>query len=275
MNDFTHKEVLYLSKDIEDDNPKELIVPERLHYPHKLIKAYKENAKPVEEFRTDITRFLGGENQLKIEVTKTTFKRALLFFNTFIKLSNARNHEVLIKDGKTFVKIKGQELAVKLREPNKTHDREGKYGWNERTYTPIGDLSFRYERWSMEKEWRDTKNVKIEQKLSVIMAFLEIKAEEEIRWQKQIELDRKTRERESELKAFHNKIKADERKAFNKLLTDADRWAKYLKLKNYIDQIEKDKSKSEEWISWATQKANWIDPRTDIEDEILGKFENN
>ncbi|WP_340153457.1 hypothetical protein [uncultured Marivirga sp.] len=125
-----------------------------------------------------------------------------------------------------------------------------------------------------EKEWYDAKSVKIENKLAVILAYLELKADKQIEWERKKEIERQIEEREKELKAYNDKIIAIERVAFDELMDEADRLSRYLKLSNFIKQIENDQSRSEAWIKWAKKKATWIDPRNDTEDEILGKFSN-
>jgi hypothetical protein len=272
MNNFTHNEVLHLAKTIEDENPDELIVPERLQNPDYLITKYKDNAKPVEEFRTGITRLLGGVDNLSIEVTKSTFKRSLKIFNAFIRLAKARGHEVLIKDRKTIIVIRDQELCIKLREPNRVHDHLGRNGWNERKYSSSGELSFRYERWSTEKEWRDAKKVKIEEKLAVIMAFLELKAEEEIRYEEKAKINQAIRLKEEELRKYKQEIFDKEKASYISLLDEANRWSKYIELRTYIDHATQNGSRSVEWIKWAKEKLEWLDPSTNTDDDILGDY---
>ena len=273
MHDFTYQETLTLAKKIEDENPDELIVLERLQNPEYLITKYKGNAKPIEEFRTDITRLLGGLDNLSIEVTKFTFKRALKFFNAFIMLAKARGHDVLVKDRKTIIVIREQELCIKLREPNRVHDQPGRNGWNERKYIPSSELSFRYERWSTEKEWRDAKKAKIEEKLAVIMAFLELKAEEKIRYEEQAKINEAIRLKEEELRKYRQEIFDKEKASYISLLEEANRWSKYIELSTYVDHATQNGSKSIEWIKWAKDKLEWLDPRTDTDDSVLGDYD--
>lgn len=56
-------------------------------------------------------------------------------------------------------------------------------------------------------------------------------------------------------------------------MQEANRWSMYLKLSNYIRQVDKQKSKPINWLYWAKQKADWLDPRTETVDDILGEFE--
>ena len=134
MYSFKHPEVLALVKIIEEKNPKELIVPDRLYRPHPLITRFKDNTESYTEFRTDITRLRRGKNTLRIEITRYTLKRALIFFNAFINLAKARAHDIINQDNDTFIIIRDRKLKIRLREPNKVHDKKDKNGWSERSY---------------------------------------------------------------------------------------------------------------------------------------------
>jgi len=98
MHNFTYPEVLALARTIEEENPKELIVPERLTKPHDLIVRYQDSIKSEKDFQTDITYLNAEGKNLKIEVTQGTLNRALKFFNSFISLAEARGHQIQDKE---------------------------------------------------------------------------------------------------------------------------------------------------------------------------------
>ena len=272
MHSFKNQEVQELVKTIEEENPKELIVPDRLNKPHPLITEFRRNTKSYTEFRTDITRLSRGKNTLGIEVTKYTLKRALIFFNVFINLVKARGHEVTIEDNDTFIVIKDQKLKIRLREPNKVHDAKDERGWNTRSYSTSGELMFMFETFHVEKEWKDTKNVRLESKLAVIIAFLELKADEEIRQKEEWRIQREIRKREEELERFRQEQYDKEKVKYLKLVKEAQRWTEYTDLKKYVEQMQTEGVKSQEWLQWANEKLNWLDPRTDSKDELLGDY---
>lgn len=274
MNDFTYQETLELAAQIEEENPKALIVPHKLSNPEPLVTQAKRHFE-METNERDYTRYLWSrEGILGIYVTKQTRGRALRFFNSFIKLAKIRGHNINVEGNETKVIIRDIPLKIRLREPQKVIDVPKKYTWESRTLKPTGTLCFSYDMWgrSTGKEWYDSNSTKLEDKLAVIMAFLELKAGEEIRIKEKAELNRLIWERKEELRKQKEELINNERIAYNTLMIEADRWSKFEKLSNYIHELEKENSKPKEWIEWAKQKAKWLDPRNDVEDEILGKY---
>ena len=60
----------------------------------------------------------------------------------------------------------------------------------------------------------------------------------------------------------------------------ASDWAKAEKIRRFADAMERkiinvsdetENKKFNHWLKWARDKADWIDPLTEIEDELLGK----
>ena len=59
----------------------------------------------------------------------------------------------------------------------------------------------------------------------------------------------------------------------NNLLSDARQWKDAEDLRNYICATEKNGKYSDEWIKWAKDKADWIDPLIKEKDNILGDYD--
>lgn len=271
MKDFTYQETLALADQIEQENPKELVKRDRLSNPHALVLRTKQHFK-----KSKIPRYgyhlWRDQNILSINATKKCLSRALLFFDSLIKLANARGHDIIIRNGKTIIIIRKIELEIYLRETKRVVDDKIKKVYESRKLETTGTLSLAFYHLYMQKEWYDAKSVKLEDKLAVIMAYLELKADSEIKMQERLELNRKIREREEELRKYQGELICQEQEKFDDLINKAERWFKYNKLTDYIDELKTEGLKSKDWILWANQKAEWLDPRTDTKDEILGSY---
>lgn len=195
-----------------------------------------------------------------------------------IKLLKQRGHNVLVKENTTYAVVKGEEIKIRLREKLKTVvTKHEKYSWNNTDYVPTDILSFKIDEYP-EKEFNDTINLTLEKQLPKILTKLELvsvqlkKRREEIEnWHRELN---KIREAEEAIK----KRKSTEIENFKKLLDESERCKKAVDIRNYIKQIEnnaiKDNNLSEEltnWINWAKNKADWYDPITRKEDELLNE----
>ncbi len=114
--------------------------------------------------------------------------------------------------------------------------------------------------------------------MAKIIAKLEIRGEElkqqTIQREKRWTAQRVKQLKEDEIK----KRKEKELDEFKSLLKNAKQWQEAELLRSYINKIEakaeknKDHSdKTKNWIIWARKKADWYDPQTASEDELLNE----
>lgn len=269
MRDFKQEEVTKLALEIEKNNFSQLRVPTRLTKPHLLIQRVKNHFNSI----NNTSHFLSRSNsELNLRVSKSCLRRALIFYDTFIKLCEARGHLISVADFKTWIDIKNIRLEIGLREPEKVIDAPKKYDWESKKTVPSGSLCFCYYSYYPEKEWYDAKTIKLEHKLSQIMAYLELTADSTIRWNNQIENNRRSVEQKREIELHQQALKDDELKKFKHLTKQSKRWSEYRQLIDWINLVKKENLKPTEWIEWAEKKAEWLDPREEIEDEILGPY---
>ena len=272
MNEFTYQETLALAKRIENENPKELIVPSKLISPHPLVLRTKQHFKNLKSgFWSPLIST--EEGFLSIRVTKQYISRALRFYDAFINLAESRGHGLVIVRHANYVIIRNEKLNIRLRETERVIEESTRNPYQSRKMEPTGIFCFCYDSYHPEKEWYDAKTVKLEDKLAVMMAYLELKADSEIRWKRECEINRRKEELERELKRQQQEMVDQERVKYNALLNNTKRWTQYVQLCDWIKRVEKDEYKSLEWIAWAKKKAEWVDPRTDDEDGILGVFQ--
>ncbi|WP_420583102.1 hypothetical protein [Reichenbachiella sp.] len=274
MHYFTSSQNLELAKIIEQENPKELMVSKKLIQPHPLIK----EAQTYYRVNNKVKRWQGntvdlGEQNLSIHVTKPVLSRAIILFDALIKLAIVRKHKVYMDGTKTIISIQNIPMNIHLREKNKAnYDNADRY--NSRTLEPTGILCINLYSYYTEKEWYDAKTIKLESKLATIMAFLELKSDEEV--QSNIRREEQARIREEEIKQKQDQARLieQEQKKYQDLLNRADRWDLHQKVIKYISMIEQQKLESPAWIDWAKRKAEWLDPRSDKQDQVLGAFNN-
>jgi hypothetical protein len=151
---------------------------------------------------------------------------------------------------------------------------KNEYNRDQLEYYPTGKLSFKLDHWSQSKEWNDGSE-QIEEKLPSIIATLEIVGEREkedrIQREKARLIAEQKRKAEEELRIRVAKELTD----FKTLLTQANRWYLATMLRTYIEATKSRFDPNEipremlHWFEWANRKADWFDPMTNRDDELL------
>ena len=268
-----------LKKEIELSNQYSLKVPSKLTNPDKLIQNVIDFYKEREFKPNEIPSFLLVRGRcLDIRTTSSQLNRALRIMDTFIKVVKARGHKITLLPGKTEVIILENYTEISIIEKCDIIEPEGKY--SSRKLIPNGKLAFKADTY-YSKEWTDN-NVKLEEKLSTIIAWLELKAIKiNIVWDRNRE-EEKAREEIKRKERELLEIKNMEVLKFKDLLEKSKRFRKAANLRDYIQAIEENTIKHrtisddlKEWIIWAKQKADWYDPLMDHEDSLLGPFKPN
>jgi len=258
------------TKEIEIDPNAPLKVQEAITKPDILTIQTKDYWKGKIKFNS-----YREDNRIvyPIRVGADCEKRALLFMDTFTKLLRYRGHTWSKEYSHTGVLIDTVFIEIDLREASKRIPPTTKYGSSQ--YIPTGEFIIKMGKYSGEREWRDGKT-KVEEMLAKIMAKLEIyAAEEKIHKERnriwhlnyQAELKRK-----EEIKQRRN----EEVEKFNKLLKLSEQYNKSLLIRNYIEATKEKAIKdnnlnleTQEWLNWANDKSDWLDPLINKPDEIL------
>ncbi|MFV5703338.1 hypothetical protein ACM55F_15830 [Flavobacterium sp. XS2P12] len=270
-------ELNQLTKELKTSLKNTIIFPEKLTKPNQLIIDAKNDLKTKEPFLYHNMKGLVTTSTgiLNITVAPKNVKRALLFMDIFIKALQKRGHKIIVKDG-TKIVIDSTELKIELRERLKRKIVKGTYS----DYTelePSNLLSFKLDVYPT-KEWADTNTSQIEDKIPNIIAKLELQAIKE----KQDAIDREIWHREYERRQkIEQEFKARNEKEIiktKKLFSDAEKFDKATIYRNFIKAteqkaIQENKLTEElkEWIKWANDKADWFDPFTNKQDELLNE----
>lgn len=261
-----------LIKEIENNPNLPLSVPSNLINPDKLIVKAKESLTKKEPH---YNRWEYSQN-LSINVATENINRALCFMDGFIKLLNARGHNLIVNNEGTFAIVDNEKLKVRLREKNKRVIVKGKYSWDNSEYHPTGILILGISEVSWrEIEWKDGK-APIEKQLSKILAKLEMESIQIKEDRIQSEKGRAEQQERDRIRQELEKRKQQELSNFKALLMNADRWGQSMMMNNYINSIESDALLNnslpddlKDWIAWARKKVDWYNPLVDAKDELL------
>lgn len=116
----------------------------------------------------------------------------------------------------------------------------------------------------------------LENKLSHILAYLELRAQREKKEHIARKIWNEEYKRQREIERQIQQKRSDELVNFKQLITDSARWQKSINLRNYIKQIENNAIKQnslsnelKDWLLWANHKADWYDPLIEKEDNFL------
>ncbi|SHH04022.1 hypothetical protein SAMN05443549_11236 [Flavobacterium fluvii] len=258
------------TKEIENDPDAPLIVPDEITKPDILTiqtKQYWQGKISFTSYRED-NRIIHP-----IRVGKNNRERALNFMDAFTKLIRYRGHTFSKEYSNTGVLIDEIFIEIDLREASKRIPPTTKYGSSE--YIPTGEFIFKVGKYSGEREWRDGK-VKLEGMLARIVAKIELLAQREKEWKEQARISRLKREEEEKLRAEIKKRRDDEVDKFNRLVKLSEQYDKTRIIRQYIEAVKQKAintnnltPEKQEWINWATDKADWLDPLINRPDEIL------
>tara|TARA_R110000850_G_scaffold218852_3_gene344467 strand:+ start:69960 stop:71084 length:1125 start_codon:yes stop_codon:yes gene_type:complete len=274
-----HSELSRLKQSIAQDESLNLTVPENLLKPDPLIKSKKAYYKDLKSASNRNRNFYEErKGVISISVSNSLFSRAIRFMDTFIKLFKKRGHQI-IANRETKIVISGEEYEIRLTEKHK-RVKNTSSSYPEFELIPTGFLCLKLDYVYPDKQWTDTATKPIEEKLTDILAWFEIRAEkdriERIKRDIQHKIWEEKRKKEAELKQLQDQ----EFSKFQSMFDTATRWHKSQYIRNYIKEFEAyaiktnslDKEK-QEWIKWATEKANWYDPFIETQDPLLDNID--
>ncbi|AFM40278.1 hypothetical protein Desaci_1249 [Desulfosporosinus acidiphilus SJ4] len=276
-------------------------VPDKLINPHELIKDTIQYFKSRKESTRPST-----SRVMNFDITDEQKERAYRILNTLfvsighfgysvqIKAPNAqhyRNYEPRLCDNITYINLERDCVPIKFREkqlkiqhePTKEEiakQRKGPFYIPPYDYVSTGIFTFEIDEYHCKrKRWHDTDNRKIENQIGEIIIWLmeAVQVVKTKREESELEAKRKLEEKlERDRKEKIEKHETELLETFEELASDSDRaekirrFAKRIELKcEEITDAEKRKQVLS-FIKWARDKADWIDPLIEKEDEILG-----
>jgi hypothetical protein len=255
----------------------------------QLLKAAAKNTK------SDLTWIRGGARSLDICVSPPLTHRAIQIMSALATGLEKRKHKVTLENGRTYVTVLGEKFSIILEEPSKRIEHEPtekeirqmeKYSWmrpEKYDYLPSGKLSLKIDKntYGYRRSWNDGKKKRIENCLNdVIIGLIDSAFKEKSR---RAEKERRERERKEYERLKHVKQEAirKEKERLNKLEDAAENWHKSQKLRAFIDAVRQNSDFVEigtgedvsDWLDWATQQADRLDPLAESPPSILDEEE--
>jgi hypothetical protein len=186
-----------------------------------------------------------------------------------------RTNESLYNANGTKAIIYGEAFEICVKENRKRVQVKSDYSnWMHTEYVPTGVLTLRIEE-LYQHQW-DSKTKKLEDKLPHILAYLELRALQEIKARKSSEKWHKEyQEKLRKEKELKDRID-NELATFKAVINNSSRWQKAIDLRNYINAVEKHAIENnkynkelKEWLKWIEDKTDWYDPFVEKEDELF------
>jgi hypothetical protein len=293
-----------IEKEISSMKNKEspIVVPKTLRNPHPLVEqsvAILEIQKPNNQGLLAPPK----KRCLDIQVSKTSLRRALRIMDGLIKALEARGYEVYLSEGATKVKVlefalhfgMSEQLVTERLEP-KDHDLEGSYRFGHSRFreqrVPSGILCLTIHKadghwlWDCRKNWRDGKKQQLENSLNnfisgLLRAAAQIK--ERIRQEQERERERRERlrrlEEEKKIRAEKRRQIQEEQERVSSLISQAENRHKSKLIREYVGAVERlslsgdchfqPEGNLEDWLKWAREQADRLDPLTPSPPSIL------
>lgn len=263
-----------LKDEIESDPSLDIVVPDKLTKPHKLIVETKTaHFNNENRFSKSFTGYL--RSPLNISATKHNYNRALRIMDTFIKAMEKRGHQFQLKNESVQVVIYGEEFSIAIREKNKRIPKPKTNSWQEYDYIPSGILVFSLRISYHNIEWADGRQP-LENQVSKIIAKLEMKGAEERADTLRREKEREIRDEQNRIKKIKEEEIEQELVKFKQLKLKAERWREACQIRAYLADIEAKATKEQlitedltEWLKWAHKKVDWYDPNIEAKDPLM------
>jgi hypothetical protein len=278
-----------------------VLEPEELpSSPHPLIKGAEK------AFKKNSTSYTGTlepreRESLNIRVTEQSLDRSLSFLDKLFKLSEYCGYELVVMDkGHVALVVLGEKLELRLKERigrkevSKANnpalhsrsmlsyvspDAQHLYTHREYLYTPTGKLCIvakSPEFYSYERQWCDTDNSRIEDRIGSILTKLiqfagqsHLKRLQREEYHRQLEIEESERREQYRLWQEELKRIEEERLRVVALIEEAENWQKSNLLRRYIEAQRKralanhDPAEPESefgtWLTWAKEQADLSD----------------
>jgi len=292
-NSSKSRDIAYRTSGLQNKDEDPTIVPDRLSIPHPLIKQSSEilNGRQPNEVGIISPPKKGC---LDISVSKGSLRRALRIMNTILKVLDKKGYGVHLSEGRTRTKILevpisfgiSEKLATRKKRPE-AHDLNGRYRFGHSRFTeervPSGDLCLTIHEaedfyiYGCQQNWNDGKKSKLEKRINsfidglVTVAIAKIERDKEKGEEERRRIERQRQlEEERRKRAEIRKRYLEEETRVQKLISEAENWKKSQILREYVAEIERLATTSEqslsleklfaEWLKWAHDQADRLDP---------------
>jgi hypothetical protein len=268
-----------------------IIVPEKGIRTHSLIEKTKLSLHSLIMDERLLSSRTEGNDIFKITISHQESGRAFRILNTLLRELEKRYYLVYISDNDLWVKIFGIEIKFILKEKLKRVDVKDpkQLLYHKYDYVPSGVLVLSientYSEYGLQKNFTDTKYIKLEDRLNEFIIALLTSSQERIAQLKyrekenQIWEEKKRREREAQENIEIEKRKFIELKRNVKNYHNCNLIREYIskyKIK-LLDETLTDSKKQEimDYMDWALLQADRLDPFVESPTSILDNQNNN
>ena len=294
-------EHLVARREFEARSENRIVVAETLDKPHALIAATKRALRKPKH-RNLGNQPMTEQQALAISVSEASLPRALRIMDALVKALDARGMPLRIEPDekrRSCLMLQDQVLAIRLAENTSRTEREPtekerqaikQYG---HTYLPdrysyqhtsalklgiIGDYSD-----ELKKVVSDGKHQRVEQFLNEFIVKIEAEAVRRKRHEEHLERQRLRWEEEARLQREHDEKQQKEMERLKALEAEVHNWKRAEGIRAYVAAVETNAARGDgrielnsdlgQWIAWARQKADWLDPNLNPECPALDEDE--
>ena len=227
------------------------------------------------------------KRHLDIRVSEKSLKRSLRIMDIVIKALEGVGYKVFITGSGTAAQISDIAIYFGVQERRKqTFEKSDSSSYSHRVLSPTGNLQLTIKGPYAEncrKNWEDTPKRKIEDGLSQFLIGLLDYAVHAKAHDLRLEEDRRRREEQRRIRAEKLACLEAEKMRVSGLLTSAENWEKSVLIRNFADAVEKmwrsgdfhfePNREHEEWLTWAREQADRLDPLKERPKSILDEEE--
>jgi hypothetical protein len=255
---------------IQQITKKVVVVPGVLERPHPLIRRARAHLRGKKTDKYGMV--LPTEPCLDLRVSKDSMVRALILMNTLFRELESVGGQIYLSDrGSTVVEINGVEMHLGLNERSARKEKpppKADTPWwklhEKYSYSPSGQLEIVLSRGPMgERRFKDTNLKKLEARLDAILAEIIRSGELMRRETERREAEEALRQQRIREEAELRRLRAEEQQRTKALEDQALRWHQAQALRLYV--IAAADENGAEWVAWASEHADRIDPLTNGE----------
>ncbi|WP_233268614.1 hypothetical protein [Cellulophaga sp. L1A9] len=237
---------------------------------HPLVVKTKKYLINTNSYRASVFQAQHPKNLeiLPIQTDSKLQKRALSFMNLLLSHMEERGMSIVFEYQGCYAELYNQTIKINLRQKYHRVKILDELSWPYQEYVKSEKLEFQIGSHAP-KNWLDTNRRIIEERIPEILDNVEenLTYWRDIRKQQAIDEEKRRILEEKEKDIAREKALEQEKKT--ELFINAKNWKKAKNLRKYIKRVEEKESvnnqfdaKTIEWINWANEKADEIDPLT-------------
>jgi len=277
-----------------------LSVPDILEKPHEMVSATIQHSRSRKKStRPPVNKVLNFKN------SEGTQDRVLRFIDTLFKAlekfgyaienqtkkQHYSNYEPRVYNNVTYIKKDTDDVPIMIKErmrqvPYTPTEKEiadnlkypDFYRLKDKELVYSGELVFSIDSYYAErKNWNDGKKSKIEDRIGDIVLHIMVAIHKAKEGRIVREIAEKKRREEERIRQLHIEKQRLELEKVKKLITLSENYRCAQDIYCYIKALETEVNNGSEeliqYIQWAKEKADWINPLIRKDDELLGKLD--